>query len=259
MLDGDFTDGTTAFDLRSEGPSTTSLAEAIAAAVPRPEEVGDVFRDTSIGEQVQQELLALGIDVRDLSLDELISYLAGRALYQDLPAGLAIDPTGFEVAVDRLSPRPVLQLLATYRAMFYTQTIDPETGEVEQASRTEQIGNVLQEALNTYMGQAGQFDPYAFRNFVETTPEMAEALSYLNGLRTIFQQLDLLALSPAETAAARSKILSDVKPEGITLPQFELVVIGRPMPEEVTTEQVVPEDMEDEGVSLAEPAAGDAG
>ena len=101
--------GNTILDLTAVRPSTANVSEALAAVIPTPEQSGDVFRDTEIG-QVQQELIQqLGILPRDLTNIEFVWLLSGRRTYNDL--GGVIGPDTRRVATNRLLYRPVDEVL----------------------------------------------------------------------------------------------------------------------------------------------------
>lgn len=213
------------FDFNGTGPSNTNVSEVIAAAIPRPAQTGDVIRDTIVGQAQFQVLADLGIIPRDLTAIEFVWFLAGRGTYNDIPEEFGTPAERqIEIARNRLLYDPIAVLTDTYRALFFTENILPD-GSTALVSRRPQVQKVLQDSYNAYKtNDNDQFDPVAFRQFMQNNPEQRESLAVINGLRQIFRQIHLLGLGPAEARAAVQRVMTDIVPEGLTSEQLLSVV-----------------------------------
>jgi hypothetical protein len=148
-------------DISSAGPSTANVSEAIAGAVPRPEQSGDVQQDTAPG-QSQRDLLAqLGYDLASLPASQLIEFLSGRALYNDLGGGsgdrVIMVGGQRQITRDRLTWDPVTAVITKYTQMFLYEEIDPATGESMVKSRHVRLRRAIGEAHQAHLKQAGTF------------------------------------------------------------------------------------------------------
>jgi hypothetical protein len=222
--------GDMVLDLRAEGATTANVgaARAIAGGLPDVE----VPEQTLLEAAKREQLMQLGIYPRDLTTDELLDFLAGRSLYEDVPEKASPQPYEYTVAVSRLPTEAASRALDTYRSIFWAQVEDEETGELKWRSEAPAITEVLQKALDNYIASIGdaEVDPLGFRAHVEADPQEAEALDYMNRLRDLFDQIRLLGLSPVEAAIARRVLLRPIDLEGMTSAELETAIWGAPVP-----------------------------
>jgi filamentous hemagglutinin family protein len=207
----------TVVDFTPEPPSNANVSEAIAAAIPTPEQSGDVFRDTGIGVVQQQLVQEMGILPRDLTSVEFVWLLANRRFYNDI--GGAVGPDSRLVANDRLLYRPVEDVLMAFRDLFYVQT--PE-GQLE--SRREALAGTMQQAYEAFVATGTEFSPAAFRKFLEESPTQAEALATVQGLQELMRRIELLGLTPSEVSAVKIRVYGFVLPRGMNTVQMDQVV-----------------------------------
>jgi len=227
-------------DARSVGPTNTNIAPTIAGAIPRERQSGDISQDTTVGQSQQEQLRQLGIFARELRLDEFLAFLVGRSIYDDYPTRPDPDPIagGYQVAVTRLAADRVEHLLATYDSIYNRDVVDengqavvdPQTGRTLREPRTEEIREALQLAVREYRrtSESREFDPVGFRAYLEQTPEHAEALEFIEGLRDLLTQLELIGLTPLEFSVARDTLLKEITPRGIRAADLQAVVTGQP-------------------------------
>jgi hypothetical protein len=210
--------GSTYADLRSEGPTITNVADAIAGAVPHTSQSGLVTQDTAVGRAQQQALQELGVYARDPAFKELVDFLSGRALYNDLPQTANPIAGDYQVTVNRLPYELVNQVLSSYHKVFYK----------DDQPNPQHAGQVLGAAWAEYSKAAGaKADPLGFRAYVEAVPAQAEALYYLDGLRQLFTELGYLGLSPVELKSARLTLLNAVAVPGLSPDQVEAAILAR--------------------------------
>lgn len=227
-------------DVRSAGPSNTNIATTIAGAIPRDTQSGDVSQDTTVGQAQRDELTQLGVFARGLGLDELLTFLVGRSIYDDYPdrPNPSEQAGDYKVAVNRLDAKRVAELLRAYDRVFNRDAVDAEGNPVFSESgarlrqpRTEEISESLQRAYQDYRGTGPnrrEFDPVAFYAFLEESPEHAEALAHINGIREVFRQLSLIGLTPQEFNIAKQTLLKDVRPGILRREQLESLVLPQP-------------------------------
>jgi filamentous hemagglutinin family protein len=176
-------------DLRAQGPTNTNVSEAIAGAAPRESQSGNVRRGTSIGSAQEEELKQIGIDPRGLSVDTILEAMIGRALYDDLPTVPVYNET--QVTEGRLSEASVQAVLQSAREVF---------GDRENP-REEQVREEVMAAVTRYLESTGASslrDGVAFRAFVENDPASSSALNVLQGLERLFENMNMLGLTPYE-------------------------------------------------------------
>jgi hypothetical protein len=86
------------------------------------------------------------------------------------------------------------------------------------------VGEVLAAAWTKY--SSAERGALSFRAYLEATPEEAEALGYLNGLQKLFDDFELLGLTPVEAGIARQEVLKQVKVPVLTPAQLEALIRG---------------------------------
>lgn len=190
-------------DLRAQGPTNTNVSEAIAGAAPRESQSGNVRRGTSIGGAQEDQLREIGVDPRGLDVQTLVEALVGRAVYDDLPEIPDYKPRDTRITESRLTQSVVASAL---------QTVAEVLGE-NNSERRAQLKEHLLNAADAYLETTDEVrvtDGVAFRRFVESSPEHADALADLQGLERLFAQLRLLALTDFELEKAWQQISSSI-------------------------------------------------
>lgn len=227
-----------ALAIDAKGTTNTGLASALASALPRDTSIGTVAETTSVGKAEKDQLKQLRINSRDLTMSELLDFLGGRNIYEDVVLDPEAQPDDYLVTINRLPPNQVLLVLETYRNVFKKERIDPETGEVMidpdtgtpiYDDRDREIRDELGAALRRFRaeGREGTLDPVQFRLYLERTPEEAAAYDFVESLQSFFDQLHLLGLGPKEEENSRRTLLGRVTPNGINRVQLEQAVMYR--------------------------------
>ncbi len=225
-----------ALGIDARGTTDTGLATALAGAIPRDTELGDITETTSLGQADRDQLVELRINPRDLTDTELLDFLSGRSLYEDVVLDPNAAPDDYLVTVNRLPSEQVQVVLMTYREVFKKAKIDPATGEQAVDSTTgklvfedrdREIRDDLAAALRRFRkeGREGTLDPVEFRRYLEGTPEEAAALAHVEALQRFFQQLHLLGLGPKEEDNSKRTILGRVCPSGLRVQQLQETIM----------------------------------
>ncbi|MAE62286.1 MAG: hypothetical protein CMJ49_13135, partial [Planctomycetaceae bacterium] len=230
--DGALLDGGVTLDLAFEGqPTNTNVSEIIAGILPMEARMTEVQPGVRI-EPALREQLALFINVRGLTADEVLGFLIGRSLYNDLPDEENPLPTDHTVTADRFVREIVSDTVVLFRDLFFEPVLD-ESGEETfddegrplMRSRTPQILAALQAAFDDYTNQSGGgFDGVAFRAFVDGGSGHGEASEYLARLNELFVNLELLGLAPLEVGIAQTALVKDITPQGMTEEQLKSAI-----------------------------------
>lgn len=244
ILPTDINLGTTSIrtlDLKSDGPTNTNFADAIAGAIPRETRQNDVGQETAIGQAQMEDLKNLGIVPRNPTTEELLDFLIGRTVYNDMPRKNVPGADDYTTVVNRLPGERVTALLRSYDKVFNTDltddagtvVVDPATGKPKRVSKADDIKATLLASVRRYRaenpGVNGEVDPLQFRAFVDNSPEDAQSSQYLDQLGEFLDQLESLGLTPRELQTSKNIMLKDVRPAGIgRVSTFEDVIRNRP-------------------------------
>jgi len=207
-------------DLQASGqiPPATDGSNAIAGAIQLSKSQTPSESATPLSASMT-DLSALGIHTRNLTQEELMQGLDGHYFFMQPSSDKDL-----QVAIARLDQDAVFNLVRSYQSFFFA-TAD---GKVVAHNQKDQIRDALARALAAYHQQyptARAVVPSEFRAFVAQSPEHRAAASYLANLRAVLDRLNYLNLTERELGAARTAILNDVKPAGISTGEFEAVVM----------------------------------
>lgn len=224
-------------DLKSSGPTNTNFADAIAGAIPRETRLNDVGQQVAIGSAQMEDLKNIGIVPRGPTPQELIDFLVGQAIYNDVPSRITPRPDDYTTVVNRLPSERVQALLDEYDRVFNTDLLDDagnpvtneRTGKTQRVSRTDDIRSALLGSVRRYRAEnaeaIGELDPYAFRAFVDSTPEEAKSEAYLDQLNEFLDVLETIGLTPRELVTSKNILLKDVRPAGVgSVANFETII-----------------------------------
>ncbi len=219
-------------DLISTGPTNANVAEALAGALPRETRDGDIAQD-GVTEAQARALEELGILPRDLSTDQLIEFLVGRAIYDDFPRSTGLGATESRVTMNRLSRRRVREALQTYDLVFRQDARNAdgapfvdESGRVVRVSRVDTIRDTFGASVDRFMDGRARFDPAAYRRELASAQGQRAALDLVEEMALLFDSIDGLGLSRAEAQAARDHLLQSVRPANISVDDFNDAILG---------------------------------
>ena len=226
-------------DLRF-GASNTSVATALAGAIPRDQETRQITTPVTVSKALREPLIQMGVTLKDLTVEQIITFLVGRSLYVDLPRRVP-RPTGadFQVTPNRLSNAAALRAIEAYRALATTERV-AEDGTITYLSRTADVQASLEASWTEYFDSsdaAGETATGAgWRRWLEArggsaTEADSASLEALNLARTYFQRLDELNLSPREVRVPRDRIITEIKPDldELTEAEFLSAITGAPV------------------------------
>lgn len=241
-------------DLQAEGPSNADLATSLAGAIPRESRMGDVGQDATIAQAQIDQLKNLGVFAREPREQELLALLQGSATYDDVPRRPQPVASDYTTVVNRLPSTEVDAMLASYDALFNKPKLDENgnpvlgpDGKALRVNRSAEIQESLFQSVRRFRAakagaaaaapadgeaptpapaaRAATFDPYAFRAYLEQTPEEAQSLAYIRQIGAFLDQLSGLGLTPRELNTSKAAILSGLRPRGIpTTQQLEAVI-----------------------------------
>ncbi|MBX3387372.1 MAG: filamentous hemagglutinin N-terminal domain-containing protein [Phycisphaeraceae bacterium] len=235
-----FNNGTTnivTLDLRSSGPTNTNFSDAIAGAIPRETRLNDVGQQVAIGSAQMEDLKNLGIVPRGPTPQELLDFLIGQTIYNDVPSRMSPRPDDYTTVVNRLPSERVQALLDDYDRVFNIDLLDdagnpvinPRTGRAQRVSRTDEIRSTLLGSVRRYRAEnpdaTGELHPFQFRAFIDASPEEARSAGYLNELAEFLDVLETIGLTPRELVTSKNILLKDVRPAGVgSVANFETVI-----------------------------------
>lgn len=217
-------------DLDASGTSAQSVATSIGGALPQFE-FGEVSEVTALDTGQRDKIRQLGITPRDPSESERLLVLLGRTLYNDYPQ--MADPRApddYATVVNRLPSDRVAFVLDEYDRIFNRKVIDPTTGQTRSEPRTDELQEILSQAVRRYRQQSGvtTVEPGAMRQYLEEhAEEEADALALVRDLQGFLRQMELLGLGPRELKIACEELLTPILPRGIsTADQFRQLISG---------------------------------
>ncbi len=213
----------------SPGEGFQRLSPAAVAGATRPEPTRTVTQPI-LSLAAKDDLKKLQINLKTLTASELLEFLVGRAIYNDVPDVSMPTPADFQVTPNRLYSKLVPQLVAHYRAVYVQETVDPKTGKVTVQSLANQIHKSLSDAVEAfkkeYPGQT--FDLAEFRRFVTHKPELLPARKSLEGMAKLFTDIENLGLTNREVKVSEDALVASVKPEeGISTEELKAVIRGK--------------------------------
>jgi hypothetical protein len=216
-------------DLAPAGGSTDDPASDIAA----------VLADLAI--EPTAPALADASAVGPTRADDVLIFLECFPLEgqtEDLPE--ACDPEEYGVAAAPEVTPPVGAPVATPAAVPENVAVAPVLGSAARPATTPQMNAlriyrdlrakpvvpVLGDAVAEYKSATGvtQVKGAEFRRYVEGTPSQAEAVGYLNSMRSMVGELRQAGMTPAQFLRAAQKVVEEMTPEGITSAELGVAI-----------------------------------
>jgi hypothetical protein len=204
-------------DLKSDGPTDTDLSTLLAGAIPRLTGEGNLAPNARISDQLKKDLKdIIPIPLVDVEIDELVEYLLGRALYNDMPesSNASLDRTSdYRITSSRLSGEFAQEVVDSWKMLMRGKD---ESGEYT-INREEEIKDILGHAWQTYIDDLKEEErPNAnaedFLLYLEK-PNLESAREVVEQAREFFSKLDQMGLTPFEAAAAKKfSVLGRIKP-----------------------------------------------
>lgn len=229
------------FDLPAQGSSNAGLASSIAGAIPRDTETKQVATPVTVGKALREQLQDLGLNTRELSFEESVEFLVGRAVYRDIDLSRRVSDTGSIITVNRLAGPPVQEVVDAYLDLIKTPQIDPQTGQPVLddsgkpvlVSREDTIKYDLGTSWSKYAETTDNPDGLGFRQWLEGLGSKAEqvdkdSLEFLNKARVVVEKLDTLGLSSYEVRTPTLNVLGRIQPPEISkIEDMEYAVLGK--------------------------------
>jgi hypothetical protein len=204
--------------------------------VPRDVQTLEPERAAAISGALKDTLFQLGIAARDARTDELIEYLVGAALYDDVPYTLDTN-ADTKIASTRLPYGPVVPTVNRYLALFFKPELDgngkpvlDEKGKPKMVVQTTIITNTFGQMWGAYHTEFKGGAAAGFRGYLEShqkdNPKAAAALSYLNQVRDLLYQIKDLGLTSTEYERSEKILLGKVRPVTIKADDFLAAILG---------------------------------
>jgi filamentous hemagglutinin family protein len=235
--EANFLFGTQVLDLVAKGTSGQPPSSLQGALIPREVQLITLERGTALTGALRDALRELGIYARDVRTDEILEYLIGRALYDDVPYKLDPSPTDNQVASNRLPYLPVLPTVDAYRELFFKPEVDDngqpvmENGKPKLAPQDQVILTAFGQSWLAYKREKqDDATPTGFRGYLEAhekdDPKFAAALDNLNQLRDLLVMIKRLGLTDTEFDVSQRVLLAKVRPANIREEDFLAVING---------------------------------
>ena len=201
-------------------------AFALQSSIPRDVQTLQPERAATVAGTMLEDLQHLGVNARPATRDELLAYLLGNAIYNDIPMTLTPAYKDMRVAANRLPNSPILPTVSIYRALFFEPVVDANGAAVMNADgtpqmkrRSEKIQASFEVAWDAYTTDDPKGAPEGLRAYLETKksePKMAQSLNYLNQLRELLEQIRSLGLTSAEFNLSKGVIFRELQPQNIS-------------------------------------------
>ncbi len=206
-------------DLRADGRSSTNVATAIAGATPREADIGPA-QGVGISAALKDQLSEVGIYVKELTLDEQIDFLAGRAIYNDIPKD-KVRPAGsdFQITPNRLAVDRVRDVLDAHRAVKQVAMKDAPADAVWTDRAAEIVSaawTACGESLNKSPADVTGAELAAF---VQDNPAQSQMKDLLLAVKVFMARIDELGLSPGEAAVPKETVLVYLAGRDVTTEQ----------------------------------------
>jgi len=193
-------------DLRADGPVVQNLSSALAGAIPRDPESGQVTQETRLSAAQLEKLLKLGI--RAVERDGIRISEGGPRVYND--AGMVTEM--HQVSVNRMSSNAVDRVLDRFDGLFYR-------GEgAERVFDQDLPKRKIESAVLSYFeaNEDASFDASVIWDYlVAGTPEQVEAARSLFEVRMLIEDIGQIGLTDAEAALPRSRILGNLNSQEV--------------------------------------------
>ena len=200
-------------------------AFALQSSVPRDVQTLQPERAATVAGTMLDDLQHLGVNARPANNDELLAYLLGNAIYNDIPMTLTPAYKDMRVAANRLPNSPILPTVSVYRKLFFEPVLDAngaavvdKAGAPQMRRRGDKIQQAFEVAWDEYTTDDPKGTPEGFRAFLETKksdPKLATALDYLNQMRTLLGQIRSLGLTDTEFNLSKGVLFREVQPQNI--------------------------------------------
>ena len=200
-------------------------AFALQSSIPRDVQTLQPERAATVAGTMLEDLQHLGVNARAANKDELLAYLLGDAIYNDIPTTLTPAYEDMRVAANRLPNSPILPTVSAYRALFFEPVVDANgatvnnpDGTPKMVNRREKIQAAFELAWDAYTTDEPKGAPEGLRAYLESKksdPNMATALDYLNKMRTLLGQIRSLGLTDTEFSLSKGVLFRQVQPQNI--------------------------------------------
>ncbi|MDB6166514.1 MAG: Autotransporter-associated beta strand repeat-containing protein, partial [Lacunisphaera sp.] len=178
------------------------LQQAFTPVVPR----GDAQAtppEVDLAAAVREQLQALGIYARGLSLAEKQSRERHRGLFVTVPERERARESDYEVAEARVEERAVREVLR----------LATETGLIgDDQHKLDGVAKALAASFEAFSTASAKTEPGDFRAWLETSKndDAVQVLAYIKTLSDTLRRIELLGLTRAELASSKAQIYGSI-------------------------------------------------
>ncbi len=193
-------------DLRADGPVVQNLSSALAGAIPRDPESGQVTQETRLSAAQLEKLLKLGI--RAVERDGIRISRGGPRVYND--AGVVTEM--HQVSVNRMSSDAVDRVLERFDNLFYRDEGTERVFDQDLPRRR------IESAVLSYFeaNEDAVFDAAVIWDYLASgTPEQVEAARSLYDARMLLEDIGQIGLTDAEAALPRKRLLGNLNSQEV--------------------------------------------
>jgi hypothetical protein len=206
-------------DLRFGG-SNPNVATALAGAIPRDQETRQVTTPVTVSQALREPLLEMGVSVKDLTTEQIITFLVGRSIYVDVPNAVpSPEAADYQITPNRLSNAAALRAIEAYSAISKKQVTE-EDGTTRTRTAEEVVG-ILERSWEAYAisleGTNQTPTGAGWRAWLESrgtdaSADDTQSLEVLNLTNVFFRRIDELNLSPREARIPKEKLITEIRP-----------------------------------------------
>ncbi|MCC6425515.1 MAG: filamentous hemagglutinin N-terminal domain-containing protein [Phycisphaerales bacterium] len=199
-------------DLRADGRSATNVATAIAGATPKEADSGMVTQGVGISGALKEQLKQVGIYVKELSLDDQVDFLAGRAIYNDVPSVLNPADRDYEITANRLAIELVRDVLEAHRNIKAVAMEGAAADAVWSDRMAEIVASSWSECAKKVGKPVADVTTEEYIAFVQSDPTQSQAKDLLTSVHAFMEKIDALGLSPGEASVPKDTVLGYLAP-----------------------------------------------
>lgn len=194
-------------DLRADGRTTTNVATAIAGATPKEADIGPA-QSIGISASLKDQLKEVGIYVKELTLDQQVDFLAGRAIYNDIPTD-TIRPAGsdFQITPNRLAVDRVRDVITAHREIKSIAMRDAAPDAVWTDRAAEIVSEAFTACAKSLNKDVADVTGAELAAFVQSDPGQAQAKELLLAVKQFMEKINQLGLSPGEASVPNETVV----------------------------------------------------
>ena len=218
-------------DLRAQGLAISSLATALAGALPQTSNDTQPVTESAVSSAARQQLLQIGIFAKDEDDDDRLRRLLGILLFDDLPGRPNPQISEYEVSTARLPGDAVQRVLGVYQRLFGESSQQFQLA-ADESARQQMVRESISTQWSQFSGQQPGGSAAGFVTALLDDPDAGPVLASLELVSELLDSIEGLGLTDTEMAISRSVLVQLVKPPAMPAETFDevLTLVRRPDP-----------------------------